>query len=189
MKGYLKKTEEGWFVIYDKRTMQDPSAEDGVLPLHFEDVKLLTQYTDYSIDWDSKEVEWDRITEWDYDRTTYAKLVESEKDFIFSDDHIVDTNEMILDDCEEVKNWDNFAEQKNLELLAEEVYGKGIKPDYEEGFVDGYNQAKNKFTISDEVLFEQATVEMESHYGYGCETEIDAYFRGAKWILKQFENK
>lgn len=50
-------------------------------------------------------------------------------------------------------------------------------------------EAKEKFTISDEVLFEQATVEMESHYGYGCETEIDAYFRGAKWILKQFENK
>jgi hypothetical protein len=48
---------------------------------------------------------------------------------------------------------------------------------------------QNKFTISDEVLFEQATVAMEQHYGYGCETEIDAYFRGAKWILKQFENK
>jgi hypothetical protein len=45
---------------------------------------------------------------------------------------------------------------------------------------------QNKFTISDEVLFEQATVAMEQHYGYGCETEIDAYFRGAKWILKQF---
>ena len=48
---------------------------------------------------------------------------------------------------------------------------------------------QNKFTISDEVLFEQATVAMEQHYGYGCETEVDAYFRGAKWILKQFENK
>jgi len=41
------------------------------------------------------------------------------------------------------------------------------------------------FTISDDVLFEQATVAMEEVYGYGCETEIDAYFRGAKWILKQ----
>lgn len=48
---------------------------------------------------------------------------------------------------------------------------------------------QNKFTISDEVLFEQATVAMEEVYGYGCETEIDAYFRGAKWILKQFKNK
>ena len=40
--------------------------------------------------------------------------------------------------------------------------------------------------ISDKVLFEQATVAMEEHYGYGCETEIDAYFRGAKWMQKQF---
>ena len=42
---------------------------------------------------------------------------------------------------------------------------------------------QNKFTISDDVLFEQAIVAMEEVYGYGCETEIDAYFRGAKWIL------
>jgi hypothetical protein len=43
--------------------------------------------------------------------------------------------------------------------------------------------------ISDKVLFEQATVAMEGHYGYGCETEIDAYFRGAKWMQKQGVNK
>jgi hypothetical protein len=46
---------------------------------------------------------------------------------------------------------------------------------------------QNKFTISDELLFEQATVAMDKIYGSGCETEIDAYFRGAKWILKQFK--
>lgn len=40
-------------------------------------------------------------------------------------------------------------------------------------------------SLSDEVLFEQATVAMEEHYGYGCETEIDAYFRGLKWMQKQ----
>lgn len=42
-------------------------------------------------------------------------------------------------------------------------------------------------TVSDKVLFEQATVAMEEHYGSGCETEIDAYFRGAKWMQKQFK--
>lgn len=191
MKGYLKKTEEGWFVIYDKRTMQDPSAEDGILPLHFEDVKLLTQYTDYSIDWDGKEVEWDRITEWDYDRTTYAKLINSlnmsDKSLegyicpitkIQCDDeccvsaencHIVDSNEMILNNCEEVKNWDNFAEQKNLELLAEEVYGKGIKPDYEEGFIDGYNKAKETLYTEedDELRFLKKQLENVEYYKLG----------------------
>jgi hypothetical protein len=48
---------------------------------------------------------------------------------------------------------------------------------------------QNKFTISDEVLFELATVEMESYYGYGCEAEIHSFFTGAKWILEQLKNK
>jgi len=28
---------------------------------------------------------------------------------------------------------------------------------------------------------------MEEHYGSGCETEIDAYFRGAKWMQKELK--
>ena len=52
-------------------------------------------------------------------------------------------------------------------------------------FSDDHITDTNKM-ISDKVLFEQATVAMEEHYGYGCETEIDAYFRGAKWMQKQF---
>ena len=46
---------------------------------------------------------------------------------------------------------------------------------------------KNITKISDKVLFEQATVAMEEIYGYGCDSEIDAYFRGAKWMQKQFK--
>lgn len=44
-------------------------------------------------------------------------------------------------------------------------------------------------TISDEVLFEQAIVAMEEMYGSGCETEIDAYFRGAKWVMSNIRDK
>lgn len=44
-------------------------------------------------------------------------------------------------------------------------------------------------TISDKVLFEQATVAMEEIYGYGCDTEIDAYFRGAKWAMSTISSK
>jgi hypothetical protein len=145
--------------------MQDPSAEDGILPLEPEMANYLNMnLTSTTFE---KEIEFEEISLVDkidcYQNCifkTYAKLVEPKKDFVFSNEHIVDSNEMILDNCEEVKNWDNFAEQKNLELLAESIYGKGIKPDYEEGFIDGYNKAKNKFTISDEVLFEQANVAM-----------------------------
>jgi len=43
--------------------------------------------------------------------------------------------------------------------------------------------------LSNEVLFKQAIVAMEEHYGYGCETEIDAYFRGLKWMQKQYNKQ
>jgi hypothetical protein len=62
----------------------------------------------------------------------------------------------ISEDCEAVKNWDSFVEQKNNELeiekLAEEVYGKGVNQDYEEGFVDGYNKAKETLYTKDQVM-------------------------------------
>jgi hypothetical protein len=62
---------------------------------------------------------------------------------------------------------------------------------YKNGYVKGYNAAISELPkeLSDEVLFEQSTVAMEEHYGYGCETEIDAYFRGAKWMQKQFKQQ
>jgi len=63
--------------------------------------------------------------------------------------------------------------------------------DIENAYSDGWNDCEKWFAekelddISDDVLFQQATVAMEAHYGYGCETEIDAYFRGAKWMQEQ----
>jgi hypothetical protein len=35
-----------------------------------------------------------------------------------------------------------FEKESAINKLAEEVYGKNVVPDYEEGFVDGYNKAK-----------------------------------------------
>jgi len=62
----------------------------------------------------------------------------------------------ISEDCEAVKNWDSFVEQKNNELevekLAEEVYGKGVNHDYEEGFIDGYNKAKETLYTKQDLI-------------------------------------
>ena len=55
MKGIFKKTEEGWFVVFNQRTMQDPSAEDGMLPLHPEYQTILP----LDLDLDGKEIEFD----------------------------------------------------------------------------------------------------------------------------------
>jgi hypothetical protein len=145
MKGILKKTKEGWFVVFDQRTLQDPSAEDGILPLHPIDVEM--------IDEDSKvfdhietrirtypEVEFEVRR---YDGKShisnawngYAKIIDSYP---------------VSDDCEEVKNWDSFVEQKNAELLAEEYANSKsssevFKDAHKKDFIEGYNKAKESY--------------------------------------------
>jgi hypothetical protein len=42
-------------------------------------------------------------------------------------------------------------DKPHVEKLAEEVYGKGVNYDYEEGFVDGYNKAKETLFTEEQV--------------------------------------
>ena len=42
-------------------------------------------------------------------------------------------------------------DKPHAEKLAEEVYGKGVKEDYEEGFVDGYNKAKENYEVTSSI--------------------------------------
>jgi len=48
---------------------------------------------------------------------------------------------------------------------------------------------QNVQKLIDKDIFDQAILAMEEMYGSGCETEIDAYFRGAKWMQKQFKQQ
>lgn len=48
---------------------------------------------------------------------------------------------------------------------------------------------QNVQKLIDKDIFDQAVLEMEEHYGSGCDTEIDAYFRGAKWMQEQFNKE
>ena len=158
MKGNFKKTEEGWFVIYEQRTMQDPSAEDGMLPLHPEYQTILP----LDLDLDGKEIEFEINI---YDGKShisnawngYAKLIDKLDKIC---DH-TNCREVclecipypVLEDCEAVKNWDSFVEKKNAELevnelaeisseLQEATYTPPHKITYKHGFIDGYNKAK-----------------------------------------------
>ena len=45
-----------------------------------------------------------------------------------------------------------FEKESAINKLAEEVYGKNVVPDYEEGYVDGYNKAKETLYSEIEVL-------------------------------------
>jgi len=190
MKGILKKTEQGWFVIYDQILGEGiVKRNQNALPLHPLDVKQIDEdskvfdniearikaYPDVEFEIETKLV-FDRPSYSSIEVPKYAKLINKEdikpKQCNTWDD-IFDKIESEMD-CVVPLKVVNYLEKyyKKPELLFSQTDEKG----------------KEKFTISDEVLFEQATVAMEQIYGYGCETEIDAYFRGAKWILKQLKN-
>jgi hypothetical protein len=160
MKGTLNKHKEGWLVRY---------GDMQFLPLHPDFIEMMdtcftskfTQVVEFEMVLCSHSKSKD-----DY----YAKLI----------NHSVESNEMIEFPQQEIsdESWegcDGCTEQDEIM--------------YKNGYAKGYNAAIGELPkeISDKVLFEQATVAMESHYGYGCETEIDAYFRGAKWMQKQLK--
>lgn len=50
-------------------------------------------------------------------------------------------------------------------------------------------QKQNVQKLIDKDIFDQAILAMEEMYGSGCDTEIDAYFRGAKWMQEQLNKQ
>lgn len=43
--------------------------------------------------------------------------------------------------------------------------------------------------LIDKDIFNQAILAMEEMYGSGCDAEIDAYFRGAKWMREELNKQ
>ena len=48
---------------------------------------------------------------------------------------------------------------------------------------------QNVEKLIDKDIFNQAILAMEEMYGSGCDAEIDAYFRGAKWYREQLKSR
>jgi flagellar biosynthesis/type III secretory pathway protein FliH len=77
---------------------------------------------------------------------------------------------MRIDDINAMADVD-IRENERLEKLAEEVYGKGVKEDYEEGYVDGYNKAKENYEITSSVReLHQYKVGLNDGYNKAKET-------------------
>jgi len=91
----------------------------------------------------------------------------------YGSNHFVDTNEMI----------DHIVDANKMVEISEDQAIEMVKD---------MNKQPMRFhcvpkEISDEELFQQAILAMEEWYGSGCDSEIDAYFRGAKWMQKQLK--
>lgn len=71
--------------------------------------------------------------------------------------------------------WGGVA-KPDVEKLSEEVYGKGVKEDYEEGYVDGYNKAK-------ETLYTEEQVRDAMEFARGYSKMTDTVF------IKLLKNK
>ena len=55
-------------------------------------------------------------------------------------------------------------------------------------FMDGVkNNHSSVEKLIDKDIFNQAILAMEEMYGRSCDSEIDAYFRGAKWMQQQLK--
>jgi hypothetical protein len=55
-------------------------------------------------------------------------------------------------------------------------------------FLDGVKNNHSKVEeLIDKDIFNQAILAMEEMYGSGCDSEIDAYFRGAKWMQQELK--
>ena len=153
MKGYLQKTEEGWMISYATDDMNIDSYDN--LPLHPHNI-VVSSFSFYN----GKEVEFEIMQ---YDGTIpilnawngYAKLIDKSDR---SCDH-TNCREVcpecipypVLDDCEEVKNWDSFVEKKNKELYYQKQVMNPYPPTkhlytaWEKGFIEGFNKAKELF--------------------------------------------
>lgn len=83
-------------------------------------------------------------------------------------------------------NGSNDRLKNTITDFFNETYGSNHIVDTNE-MIDHIGDANKMVEISDEEVFNQSILAMEEWYGSGCDSEIDAYFRGAKWMQKQLK--
>ena len=160
MKGKLHKTEQGWVVIYDQRTWQDPSAEDGVLPLHPDSMTELSIRSDKKLeDRIGQEIDFEIVT-LEIDVTPcgnhiiyadYAKLI---KHSVYANemiDHIGKVNEMVEDDVWKAGLEDELNKLPYTKHLDDGQYNDGVLTGFEFGATWGYNKAKETLYTEEQV--------------------------------------
>lgn len=136
MKGKLYRKTEGWMVFYvEKNSAYTSTSYQKSLPLHPENESIFITYTDYSVDWDGKEVDFEIVNEsWDgYKGCIYAKLI----------NHISDISKMVEDDVEKLAlEWFVTADKRGI------YFDLG----WCKIFIAGYNKAKETLYTEEQVM-------------------------------------
>ena len=85
---------------------------------------------------------------------------------------------------------DSAMFEMDSDYYAEQYYNET----YENNGSDDHLPNVRKMVASvqkliDKDIFNQAILAMEEMYGSGCDAEIDAYFRGAKWMREELNKQ
>jgi hypothetical protein len=145
MKGTLVKTEQGWMVKYDQRTWQDPSVEDGELPLHPDDVKEINElskiFDNVDARYNGQEVEFEMTYHWDEtipQPISVGRLIKTKED---DKDRLYDT----------VNNVEKLADN-HVESLGFITFTNDYSNERRTSFIDGYNKAKETLYTEEDVI-------------------------------------
>lgn len=164
MKGTLYKKEQGWVIEYlvDERTPVGHKSWVEVIPLHPKDVSTIIQYSDYSVDWAGKEVEFEIVKEYLNSHTNelqaYAKIIAPKKlnlsnlekklDDTLSNETPESTTKWLNNKRENSIDKDLFYHKQVMNPYPSESQSYTA---YEKGFVEGYEKAKEILYTEEQV--------------------------------------
>jgi hypothetical protein len=159
MKGFLHKTEQGWVVKYDQRTWQDPSAEDGELPLHPTDLGIPSHIG--HILGEVQEVEFEIVEgcctpESQIKRYVDCKGCDKKQNYA----KLINFQTVPLPVFQQLPT--SVLEQDVVETMARDFYwsrqpkgkfmAESSRPDMVIGYVEGYNRAKEDLFTEEQML-------------------------------------
>ena len=104
--------------------------------------------------------------------TILDKAMQMEKEQIIKANEDASTNEL--------------GEFLNGKQYYNETYERKVSDDH---LPDVREMVASVQKLIDKDIFNQAILAMEEMYGSGCDAEIDAYFRGAKWMKEELNKQ
>ena len=94
--------------------------------------------------------------------------------------------EQIINTFKEAQVLVVLDDTKRAEQFYYETYERKVSDDH---LPDVREMAASVQKLIDKDIFNQAILAMEEMYGSGCDAEIDAYFRGAKWMRQELNKQ
>ena len=94
--------------------------------------------------------------------------------------------EQIINTFKEAQVLVVLDDTKRAEQYYNETYERKVSDDH---LPDVREMEASVQKLIDKDIFNQAILAMEEMYGSGCDAEIDAYFRGAKWMREELNKQ